>query len=280
MPLIPKKKGVLPGTKHKPYQPLEGMPEAALTAGDEFASQVEKIESVESNEVQDILIRLIDGGAQNEFLTGAAVARAHALFKPNDPQFGGVGTFKEYIKFNPKIDIGYRKAMQLREIYQRLKELGVPWKAFGIGWTKVRVLLPVLTKENIPEWVEKANGMNSESLKAAVRDALDGGKLKAEGALSNVKTKNFKFDDDQLDIVDAALEKAKTVANTPDNAVAMELICQFYMGGGADWKQGLALALKATSDTVTLVGQVVSHLKELCPDLEILIKPKGEKKAG
>ena len=139
-------------------------------------------------------------------------------------------------------------------------------KAFGIGWTKVRVLLPVLTKENIPEWVEKANGMNSESLKAAVRDALNGGKQKAEGTLPNVKT---------IDIVDAALEKAKTVANTPDNAVAMELICQFYMSGGADWKQALALALKATSDSVTLVGQVVSHLKELCPDLEILIKPKG-----
>ncbi len=78
---------------------------------------------------------------------------------------------------------------------------------------KLAVLRPVLTKENIPEWVEKANGMNSESLKAAVRDALDGGKLKTEGALSNVKTKNFKFDDDQLDIVDTALEKAKTVAN-------------------------------------------------------------------
>ncbi len=278
MPVMLKTKGVPPGTKHKPNQLMEGMPEPALTAENDnplikFASRVENIESVESiNEVQDLLIRLIDEGAQNEFLIGALVARAHDLFKPNDPQFGGVATFKEYIKSSPKIDIGYRKAMQLREIYQKLKELGVPWKAFdGIGWTKVRELLPVLTKENIPEWVEKAKGMNSESLKAAVRDALNGGKQKAEGTLPNVKT---------IDIVDAALEKAKTVANTPDNAVAMELICQFYMSGGADWKQALALALKATSDSVTLVGQVVSHLKELCPDLEILIKPKGEKKAG
>jgi len=282
-----KKKGVLPGTKHKANQLVEGMPEAALTVEEDepiikIKARIENIESID--EVGDLLRNLSDGDASNEFTRGGVVARASALFKPNDPQFGGAATFKEFIKASPHFDFGYRKAMHLQEIYLKLIELDVPWKAFdGIGWTKVRVLPPVLTKENIAEWVEKAKAMNTETLKAEVKAALAGGKQKAEGESSNVKTKTFKFPEDQIEIVQLALKKAKTEGKTEHDSVAFVRICHSYTGGGvasADWKQALTLARKSTSDSVTLVGQVVSHLKELCPDLAILIKPKGETETG
>ncbi len=286
MPTIVKKKVVLPGTKHKLYQPMEGMPEAALTAEEDdpiinFKSRIENIGSFD--EVEDLLKTLSDEDASNEFKIGGVVARAFDLFKPNDPQCGGAATFKKYIKASPHIRIGYRKAMHLRQIYLKLIELDVSWKAFdGIGWTKVRVLPPVLTKENIPEWVEKAKAMNTETLKAEVKAALAGGKQNAEGESTNVKTKTFKVPEDQIEVVQLALEKAKTEGNTQHDSVGFVRICQSYTGGGAstDWKQALTLAGKATSDSVTLVAQVVAHLKELWPDLEISVKPKGETETG
>jgi hypothetical protein len=79
--------------------------------------------------------------------------------------------FREFVE--KKHGIHYRKALYWIEIYKRLVEAEVPWeKVKNIGWTKLKDLAPVLTKENVDSWVKVAEEQTAlqlvETVKAAV----------------------------------------------------------------------------------------------------------------
>ena len=75
--------------------------------------------------------------------------------------------------------------------------------------------------------------------------------------------KTFKFHEDQVKTVDAAIEKAKKSSNTPHDSVALEYICQDYMGGSTLQQRFAGLVLEAVAKTfVDVLNAFDKHAAE------------------
>lgn len=86
----------------------------------------------------------------------------------------------------------YSKARYLIQIYKKLTELGVPWeKIRGIGWTRVREVLPLVNQENVDSWLHRARRLSTRHLKKAItieRLHARGARQKSAGAEPEGKT--------------------------------------------------------------------------------------------
>ena len=155
-----------------------------------------------------------------------------------------VGTFPDNASFIDYIGerwgLKYRKARYMIELYNGLLKSGVAWETVaGLGWSKVIALLPVLTPENVAEWVEKANAYNVDTLQATVQAALATGDVAPkEDTLqaSKLKTITFNVGPDQEDLIGEALKDAMKKGQTEHKGVALELICTEYLGSVSGMK--------------------------------------------
>jgi hypothetical protein len=134
-----------------------------------------------------------------------------------------------------EVDFGvkYRKAAYLMRIYRTITDKKISWEQIaGCGWTKLKELLPILTPANASKWAEKAKGMSTVALTDHVKNALAKGKGNDPDAASDnpVSTKTFKLHDDQKKVVMDAISDAKQKAGTEVDSVALELVCQDYLG--------------------------------------------------
>ncbi|SRR6266516_101634 len=251
-----------------------------------FASRIENVES--RTKMEEIVNELIEERERGFWRLGGAIARTQVLFaqskKPGAvDQFTGYDTFREYIETT--LGVRYRKAMYAAEMYKRLIELDLPWSAFqGIGWTKMVRLLPIATKDNVKELIEKAKGMSRPELEAhikAEKAKAAGTPAEAPAEAKTIVTKSFKLHPDQKQLSDDAIAKAKEEGNTEVDSVAYEYICQSFMGGGlafSDPKQALTYARKHSDNPSLFAQQWIDTIEELCPELTINaeITIKGE----
>jgi len=227
-----------------------------------FAHRIENVS--DRAELEAMAREIQEDSEAAEFKMGGVLARLQS----NPAWFKEVGfeNFADYVQ--TQMGIGYRKAMHQIEIYKKLLELDVSWSEFaGIGWTKVLKLLPVVTKQNVAEWVEKAKAMNALSLQNHVDAALKPDTAKNNGEPSEVKTKTFKLHPDQLEIVGAALQKAKKEGNTEVDSVALELMSQSYMGQGSAYttiEAALAAERKKAGTVEAFLEKVVPLLEAQC----------------
>lgn len=164
----------------------------------------------------------------------------------------------------------YRKAAYLMQTYENLINSGVAWEQVkALGWSKLRVVSSVLTKENVDEWVAKAAGLTVLQLYDVVREfksqALETSGVTPEEIESKTTTISFKVHVDQKETIKQAVEKARKEANTEYDAVALEAICINYLSGGKVTKpKSLKAVLSKYSpeDVLTAFG-------EIWPDIEI-----------
>jgi hypothetical protein len=92
---------------------------------------------------------------------------------------------------------------------------------------------------------------------------------------SPTKKMVFWLHPDQAEVITAALNLVKETASTEVQTVALEYICQNYLGAGLqfkNWKQALLHARKHSHDPSMFAQQVLAFVKELCPDLVIEAK--------
>ncbi len=142
--------------------------------------------------------------------------------------FMGHPTFRacSEIEFGVK----YRKAAYLISIFRVITEKGIDYKDVSkVGWTKLKEMLPILTPKNAASWAKKAQGMSTVALIEHVKAA---GKSKGNEvvAVPDVSTRTFKLHADQRKVVTAAIDDAKIKGGTDVDSVALELICQDYLG--------------------------------------------------
>jgi hypothetical protein len=237
------------------------------------ASKIEKINSLA--EVEKIIKDLSEATGCEFFILGGAVVRGQELFAKS--KFQGFKNFREYIEATH--GIRYPKAMRAAQVYRKLVDLDAPWPAFeNIGWTKVLVLVDVVTKENIQGWVTKAKKTNIHSLKVQVDAEKQKGKTATEQAPAEVKTittKTFKLHEDQKQLVQDGLKKASEETGSAVDAVNLEAVFQSYMGGGlafADVAQAMAYAAKHTSDAALFVQKQIAMMEKLFPQLSIAVE--------
>ena len=85
--------------------------------------------------------------------------------------------------------------------------------------------------------------------------------------MNNTTYKTFKLHPDQKEIVEAALTNVKEKTGTPYDTVALELICQQYMGTGftapVDGKSALVVEYKKAGNIPDFLEKVVGWCQEI-----------------
>ena len=145
--------------------------------------------------------------------------------------FEGFPSFDDFVY--EKYGFQGRKARYLVSIYDNLVTKQIPWeKVSGLGWTKLKDLAPILTPENVDEWVAKAEKVTVVELQALIKaqKPAEEGEKTAKTTDEVVKV-TFKLKADQAEIVTQALAKAKGELHTEFDTVALENICAGYVGG-------------------------------------------------
>ena len=197
--------------------------------------------------------------------------RAGELFATKKAEFEEYKSFRDYIE--AAHGIRYHKAMHAAQIYRKLLDLNLPWSELkSIGWTKVRLLLDVVTKENIKQWIANAKAMNYHSLKALVEAEKHYGEADTGQVPKTITTKTFKLHVDQKELVDDVLLKVSEVTGSHVDSVNLEAVFQSYLSGGgmyADVSDAMAYAAKHVDDPLAFVEKQVATLQHLFPQLNI-----------
>lgn len=285
------KPGPKPGSKKNKDAAATNQPAAASVAHDlddqiiNFASKVEKIKT--RAELEAKIRDITEETDFDKFAIGGMIAKAQST-----PEWWNQSypSFRDYVE--TVLGYKYRVAMHHAEIYVGILKLDRPWSAFGgIGWTKILVLLKVLTKDmqdktedglGFLDWIERAKLLSVEALKSHVANALKPEDEKEE-VVNEVKTMAFKLHTDQREVVESALETAMKAVGTEVKAVGLEAIAQAYMGTGlnfAGWHEAMSYARKHTDDPLTFASTVIDALEKMTPELawpviELDIRPQA-----
>jgi hypothetical protein len=200
----------------------------SVAVDDQLTKVSQEIEGLKTRaDVEAQLTQLLSAEGETAFRIGGLLVKLSEI-----GDFGEHANLKDYIAANG-IAKDYRTARYWMQLYTGLLEIGVPYADVeSIGWTKILVLMPVLTKENVEEWKEKALAVNVATLKSLVDAELNtggGGGASQDSGPSEIKSMVFKFHKDQTDTANDALAKAKKIANTEVKEVAADLIFTEYL---------------------------------------------------
>lgn len=172
-----------------------------------------------------------------------------------------------------KFGFAGRKARYLIHIYTELVTKQIPWeKVAHLGWTKLKELASVLTIENVDEWVGKAEKLTVAELIAALKATTNPtGDTSSGSTTSDVVQRKFKLKQDQAEVVDTALAKAKGEIGTEFDNVALENICAGYVGGNIAVAKPFAEQMKSQG-----WQKVLEVFGELWPTIDMDLKVPPE----
>lgn len=145
----------------------------------------------------------------------------------------GFENFREYCE--TEVGVQYRKARYLVGIAEMIKDLSIDWgDVEGVGWTKMRALLPILKEEGIVgDWLEIAKQYSVKDLEKLVKDQKAGFDIGSSGG-DKIVTLTFRMTPETSEIVTDALDTAKKASETTDNVLALEQMCYDYVLGQSD----------------------------------------------
>lgn len=169
-----------------------------------------------------------------------------------------------------------RKARYLISIYDNLVTKQIPWdKVAHLGWTKLKDLAPVLTPENVDEWVGKAEKLTVVELQNLLKAQAGEGKGETTAKTTDEIVKMvMKFKPDQADVVQQAIAKAKGELHTEYDTVALENICQAYVGGVVNVAKP-----PTTEEMIQQLGfePLLNKIAEMFPQYDITVAPAEQK---
>jgi len=163
--------------------------------------------------------------ANKEWLIGGILyhAKLDRTYHQLDPRYAEKGGFEVYC--NERLSCGYRKAMNLIEIYYQFNLNSIPGAELAkIGWTKAREIVRVMEEANAGELVTLAENSSVAELKESIRADYVGGK--AGEATERVRRLTFKFKlfADQAELVDNVLQQTMETLGLKDKNQAFEHI--------------------------------------------------------
>lgn len=195
-----------------------------IEKGDVIVSIVHEIENMDDKDLKDVVGKLYDTNDKNRFKLGGvlSVIMNKELYKPQ--------TFNDFVEENYGID--WRSARYLIEVYKSIVNSKMSWeKAKEIGWTKIMKIGKVLTAENADNWIGLASTNTVKQLEKIIKNSIK--PALTDASKSDDKptvAKTFKLHDGQIEVVLAALEKAKSTSGTEVDSVALEYICNDFLG--------------------------------------------------
>jgi hypothetical protein len=120
------------------------------------------------DQIADVIRKLRDASDCSKYLQGGCLAKIfnEKLWRKKNPEM----TFMEYVE--DVIGIGYRKAMYLISIYDRATRLGCTAEQLDrVGWVKARNILQIATKEDVDDWLARAESQTNQEVERDVRMA-------------------------------------------------------------------------------------------------------------
>jgi len=199
---------------------------------DLIVDTVVEIENMTKEEAFELVPSLIENVDFSYFRLGGILS----AIQENGWWEGEADSFKKFIP--ERFGLHWRKGYYLIGIFDSLVEADIPWsKVSGLGWTKLKELAPILTQDNVDEWVAKAMDLSVLQLKLAIKASKEAGSsLTADGTTdpdsSGVATITFTVHPEQKDTIIQAVEQAQEEVETEFRGVALEAICLNYLAGG------------------------------------------------
>lgn len=186
-----------------------------------------EIEGLTKTKALNMAERLIEEAGTNDFKLGGVLKKIL-----EQSWFEGSESFDAFV--HTKFGFQARKARYLISIYENLVTKNIPWeKVSGLGWTKLKELAPILTLENVDEWVAKAEKLTVVELIAALKAGTPEAVDEAVKTTSDSTKFTIKLKKDQLENVTQAIAKAKAEAQTEFDSEALNMICLGYNAGSS-----------------------------------------------
>lgn len=261
-------KASVPAVKAKGKAVKNKAVEGEIVSGDVIIDIVHEVENLKEKDAKAYVTTLRETAEKTYFMLGGvlSVIQANSWFTP-------YSSFKEYVE--SEHGLNYRRAMYYVQIYNDLVESGVPWdKVKHLGWTKLKEITPVLTKENADEWVAIAEKQTVLQLVETVKNHQNAENPKAieDQTAKVVTTMTFKVHEDQKATIRAAIDKAKGISDTTVDTVALEFLCLDYLSGSkAQAKPTLKEVLTGMN-----ANEVIAIVAEMFPELGIEFEGEGE----
>lgn len=234
------------------------------TKSDVFVEIAHEVENLTKQKALSLADSLAQNVETNYFKLGGVLKVIH-----ENGWFEGFETFDQYVFEH--FGFQKRKAMYLIQIYADLVGKSIPWeKVAPLGWTKIKDLSPILTLDNVDEWVAKAEKLSVAELQAALKAQTEG--KEAPETKDEVQTLKFKVHGDQVATITSALNKAKAEAKTDYDTVALELICTGYLGGNST--AGLNTEPDALGQQFKSMGleAVFAAVEKAWPELKVTVE--------
>lgn len=197
-----------------------------VLANDELSSVVHEIETLSEKVALDMVGKLAEVAEFTYFKLGGVLSVIQA-----NNWFEGYASFREFVE--KKHGIHYRRATYWVQIYNDLVAADVSWdKVKPLGWTKLKEISSIITKENVDDWVKMALSQTTLQLIETVANhkKADAPKALEDQASTTVTTMTFKVHDDQKETLKAAIAKAKEISGTGVDSAALEFIALDYLG--------------------------------------------------
>jgi hypothetical protein len=186
-----------------------------------------------------------------------------AVSKNSVYRMWGYPHFKAYI--DQELQFSKRQAYYLIEIWDLVEGLDLDKeKVEEIGWTKMTLILKVMTVENADIWLEKAQNLSWSKLEAEVKAAL------GVDTKSKLVKLTFHLEAGDAAIITEALEESKRIHETDSDGLALLQIC-------GDW----TILRQNSPDKITvkdyiLYVQKAFGVKLLAPFEEVVEHPKDK----
>ena len=149
------------------------------------------------------------------------------------PLYDGNKGFASYVL--AELGMEYRKAMYYIQIHETFAPLGIDESRLsGIGWSKVKELTYVVDEANVNDWLDRAEEMGRDDLKAEIKTSLvkageHGTGVTAPSGEKVAMTKlAFRLFADQGTVAVEALEAAKiAIGSEDDNAAFAHILSEW-----------------------------------------------------
>lgn len=235
--------------KMSPDKAVKALHGEVVAGTDKFAEIIQYVENLTEETARNLAGSLAEGTGFAEFKLGGILSRIQeeGWYKP-------YATFREYVE--AEHGLKYRSAAYAVQIYNDLAKLNIAYdRVKEVQWTKLRTISGVLTQDNIEKMVAVAKKQTVVQLIETVK-AMKNKDKKLTGPEDPGKTEvmTFKTHGGQKEVILAALAKAKEIAGTQVATMALEHICNDFLGSSKaslveQLKQvGLDKALEALSE--------------------------------
>lgn len=171
-----------PKVKEEPAEEEDTMPALENEDADILAL-------IDGADILELASELVEEGAALDYKLGGVLyhVRQSKAYQELDEAYKENGGFGLYVK--DKLNIEYRKAMYLIDIYYKFNLFGIDAaKVQELGWTKCSKIAAVMTEENSGELVELAEGSSVSELNDAIKESY-----KEVGGTKGEKRKKIMF---------------------------------------------------------------------------------------